>query len=145
MEVAKDWLLTQYNVREYLGPEVLRMEWQDLAEVKHGQEGKLVLLEQAAWVEGREGKVPVAILALVIPKDPRVRFYYSIFASFKGLLTTLDTNGFIQVKATIEPDNKPHHGRLYVWMREEFLKAIKIPEHPDYLHAESVRLRTLPL
>ncbi|KAK4506910.1 hypothetical protein PRZ48_000643 [Zasmidium cellare] len=139
VEFAKRWLLSQYNSAFYGGPEILRMEKQEVEKVKHWEEGTLLLLEHACWIEGQEGKVPVRIMALVMPKDPRVRFWYSAIASFKGLLLRLDEEGFIHPKRTFEPKIDKHHRRLYVWMRDAFMEAMEVPHHPDYLNAITVR------
>lgn len=137
MEFAKRWLLSQYDSNAWGGPEILRLETQEVEKVKHWEEGTLLLLEHACWIEGRKGRVPVRIMALVMPKDPRVRFWYSI-ASFKGLLLRLDEEGFIQPKKTFEPKGSRHHRRLFVWMRDAFMDTLKVPDHPDYLNAMAV-------
>lgn len=147
METAKDWFLSQYDSGVYGGPEILRMECQETEKVNHWEGGHLLLLEHGAWIEGRQGRVPVRIMALLMPNDPRVRFWYSALASFKGLLATFEEQEYIELKTTLEPHGDSSHRvggrpdshcRLFVWLRDAFMEALKVPDHPDYLHAISV-------
>lgn len=138
VEFAKRWLLSQYNSNVYGGPEILRMETQEVEKVKHWEEGTVLLLENACWIQGSEGKVPARIMALVMPKDPRVRFWYSSIATFTELLIRLDRERFIELKKTLEPNVNKHHHRIYVWLRDAFMDTLKVPHHEDYLNAMTV-------
>lgn len=145
METIKIWLRSQYDCAVYGGPEILRMEHQELEKVKHMEEGTLLQLEHAAWIEGKEGKVPIRIFALLMPKDPRVRFWFSALASFKSLMIRLhDERKYIEVRTTLEPQHDSEHGRpdhhckIFTWLRDEFMTALKVPDHPEFIHAESV-------
>lgn len=93
-------------------------------------------------------------MALVMPKDSHVRFWYSV-SSYNSLLVILKGKGYIEPLKTLEvrpnhlmfdpkrslgpTDLRPdHHCRVYVWLREVFLRALEVPHSADYLNAMSL-------
>lgn len=68
-----------------------------------------------------------------MPKDHRIRFFYSIESSSQ-ILQELADLGMITMLASWESGSR-NHQRLMTFFREQFVKAVEIPEHPDYINA----------
>lgn len=111
-----------------------------------------MLLEQAAKIEDVEFKgpcdgIPISVFALVMPKDPCVRFFY-IQGPITSLLERLASEACIsRMVRMIKPKSRvggrehatpDHHCRLYTWLQEAFLSALAIPDHQDYANAMSL-------
>ncbi|KAK4636091.1 putative proteasome subunit alpha type-3 [Fulvia fulva] len=154
----KSWLETNLGSNIDTTLHIVRMEKQylHLMSERHAP-GTLVLLDHAAYIPANDGDVPVTILALVMEQDKYVRFFYSILP-FTPLLHVLeDTSNdsgqpFISFKKSVGAyteskhrvtdeggENRPdRHCRLFVFFRETFERALKVPDHPDFVSAEAM-------
>ncbi|CZT15580.1 uncharacterized protein RCC_01431 [Ramularia collo-cygni] len=150
--MIKQWLLDQLNPFLEKDDHLLRIEPLEVFQLEPRRTGSLILLEDAAHIEdaehkGRSDGIPIAIFALLMPKDPRVRFFY-IQGPITPLLNRLASELCISETArVIKPtphlhdnvDATPdHHCRIYTWLQEAFLSAIAIPDHKDYANAVSM-------
>lgn len=93
----------------------------------------------------------VSLMPLMIAEDSRTRFFSSTFTYF-SLLTELSRLGRITLRARMNPvlpahqisSKKAHaacadpHCRLFVFLRDTFLKAAEIPHSQDFLNAEAM-------
>lgn len=120
-------------------------------------QGTLILLDHAAYIPTKDGDMPVSILALLMPQDKYIRFFYSILP-FTPLLHILEETcndigqPFISFKKSVGAysesnhrvtdeggeDRPDRHCRLFVFVREAFERALEVPEHPDFISAESL-------
>ena len=133
---AKEWLLHRLDVRKSGSPDFLRMETQELSELKNDTEGTLLLLEFAAWLNGT-AKQPVSIMAILLPHDPRIRWFYTV-ASLTNLLNLLEKLNFISIRTTFEPGTH-HHRQLFTFLSETFQRALHMPDHPNYRRAVAIK------
>ncbi|SMQ49538.1 unnamed protein product [Zymoseptoria tritici ST99CH_3D7] len=93
----KGWLLN--SVKEgALERRVIRMERLHLSDLPTETEGSLILLEYAAQAD----ELRISILALVMPRDPNIRWFYSA-KPIDDLLTTLAELEYITTPLVREP------------------------------------------
>lgn len=149
LQMIKFWQIQSFSKPIFGGdPFILRIEEQELHKIENTKDAYLLLLEHAAYIplagKGEDdSRVQVSIMAMVIPKDSRVRWFYSVL-KYDPLLQKLeDLCGLTPLK-TIEPRDlskprsvrkKDHHAHLFTWMREAFLATIRPPHSPDYINA----------
>ena len=135
---VKTWLLHQFTQPAYSAPNILRMEAQSLHLLGPRKAGLLLVLRDACHSNG-DGKLPVTILALLLPHDDRIRWFYTILST-DGVLSHLENElGILEPKsATQYPPSCPKHKPLYCFLRTTFEKAVSVPHHPDYLAAQAI-------
>jgi hypothetical protein len=140
----KRWLCAQFD-RQLDGCEdLLRMESLELDQMQPRVEGTLLLLEGIAHLDvaGSAGRgesavrIEVGIFGLFMPRDDRVRWFYSVIP-YSTILAQLGQGGMISIQRSWEPGGKAH-GRLYTFVREYFPNALNFPHHPDYINAQSI-------
>ncbi|KXT11176.1 hypothetical protein AC579_6856 [Pseudocercospora musae] len=147
----KEWLFQSLDSRLYGYPDMLRMERQELEKLQLKAEGKLLLLEGAAFLDSNGGSgrkdsgagisssaagAQIGIMGVLMPGDAKVRWYYSA-VPYQYLLLHLNSQHLLTLTKILEPGSK-HHTRLYTFLQTSFTKAIHIPEAPDYLNAISI-------
>lgn len=148
--MIKKWLFQQVNPYLEYNDHLIRIDPLELFRLEPKVTGSLILLEHAAHIEdvvdeGRRNGIPIAIFALLMPHDPRVRFFY-VQGPITPLLERLAVEGCISEHAqVIKPKGShrtrplpDHHCRLYTWLQGAFLSAIAIPDHQDYANAMSL-------
>ncbi|EME49712.1 hypothetical protein DOTSEDRAFT_76930 [Dothistroma septosporum NZE10] len=150
---VKGWLETNLGSNIDTALQIVRMEKQNLHLIADpGASGTLILLDHAAYMPIGDGSTPVSIMALLIPQDKYIRFFYSILPFTPLLHTlgdTLDNDGqpFISFKRAVGAytesthsvsDGPDRHCRLFFLIRETFERALRVPEHPDFINAESL-------
>lgn len=151
-QILKEWLIKQLGPFLAQDSHYLRLEPLELSTLEPNTTGSLILLEDAAHIQdaefkGRQNGIPIAIFALLMPGDPRVRFFY-IQGPIAPLLERLASETCIAETArvvnpqkathlhrTTNPKPRDHHCKLYTWLRESFLSALAIPDHQDYANA----------
>ena len=101
----------------------------------NGKDGWMVLLVGGATVVGPPGgeKVPAAILAMLVPGDQRVRWFYTVLP-IPQLLNRLDANNLIHLHKELAPGTAEHR-RLFTYLREAFTAATTPPHSQDYNNA----------
>ncbi|KAK5123536.1 hypothetical protein LTR85_002574 [Meristemomyces frigidus] len=132
----KRWMVGQFANNSFGLPGILRIEGQNLDSLDKGKAGTLVLLEDAAHLDG-EPRYPVTIMAVLVKGDAGVRWFYNLLPPHT-MLNALAQTGVITTKGTVVDCGTEKHRRLFVYLRETFLKAVTIPEHPDYLAAQQM-------
>ncbi|KAH9834679.1 hypothetical protein Tdes44962_MAKER08636 [Teratosphaeria destructans] len=99
----------------------------------------LILLDAAAFQNGDPGK-PVAIFALLIKDDSKIRWFYE-FAPKDMLHDRLEALKQFQCIPrdwlALEPKTLEHK-RLFVWLSTAFTSASRIPDHPDWAAAQLI-------
>ncbi|KAK4539924.1 hypothetical protein LTR36_009966 [Oleoguttula mirabilis] len=101
--------------------------------------GTFVVLEGAAHLGGDVRK-PLTVMAVLVKGDKDVRWFYNLLPS-QAIVDPLARAGCIATNGPGHAELQPRtvkHGRLFVYLREAFLKAVKIPEHPHYLAAQQL-------
>ena len=116
------------------------MENQDLHLLpKHSdgtlKEGWMLLAEDAAFLNG-DTLLPVTIMAIFVPGDRKIRWFYTIL---KGslVLKRLDEKNAIELDKSWNPGSTLHK-RLFTFVREYFTATLKVPDAPDWLNAQQV-------
>lgn len=141
----KDWLLQSFNNDVYAADGIVRIENQELHLLPVDRDGKakegwMLLAEDAALMETAfgDGKMDmqITIIAVLVPRDPRVRWFYTLLP-IAPLLQRLDDLQLIHLHRAWNPGSH-HHKRFSAYIREEFTAAIAIPEAPDFLNAEQL-------
>lgn len=97
----------------------------------------MVLMQGAVHLDGN-ADLPVSIMAIVVKGDTDLRFLYTL-TSVTGLLEKLGYLNYLGDRAisSVGPRTKKHR-RLFSFLKTEFLKAIRLPEHPDYVAAQNI-------
>ncbi|KAK3659760.1 hypothetical protein LTR56_001124 [Elasticomyces elasticus] len=132
--VITKWL--EFCNNEATAPLTLRLEDQQVKLIDQKKPAHLVVLNDAAHFDG-EPRRPVVVLAVLIKGDSKIRWYYSDHPSDEVLVAlnnkkclTSPIDSAIEVK----PGRKKHN-KLFIFLRQAFEQAIKIPEHPDFVAA----------
>lgn len=149
LQMIKFWQMQSFSKPLFGGdPFILRIEEQELHKVDNTKDAYLLLLEHAAYIplDGKgedKSRVQVRIMAMIVAKDPRVRWFYSVLKC-DPLLLKLEESCVLTLLKTIEPRDlskprsvrkKDHHARIFTWMREAFLATLQPPHSPDYINA----------
>lgn len=150
--MLKRWLLNEFKKPENAAPGILRMECQDLHLIplrspRQREKGTLVLLDNAVFIQHGEARVAVSVLALFMPHDSKVRWFYCATSSFAPALLELAQKDMVTLRGELRPwktKNRNENGekemeryaRLYTFLSQEFSNAIKKPEHADFLAAQ---------
>ena len=152
LQMVKFWQIQNFSKPIFGGdPFILRVEEQELHNIDNTKDAYLLLLEHAAYIplagKGKDdSRVQVSIVAMVIPKDSRVRWFYSVL-KYDLLLEKLGEFCDLTPLKTIEPRDlskpqsvrtKDHHARLFTWLRESFLAVLHPPHSPDYINARDM-------
>ncbi|GAB7360380.1 hypothetical protein MBLNU230_g8337t1 [Neophaeotheca triangularis] len=132
----KQWLLLSWAGQRMHDPDILRIEYQDLASVKVVDKATLVLLEDSATLDGKANR-PITIFALFLPHVERIRWFYSLLSP-SPIITDLHGKNAISIARQLLPNTNPHHEPLYTFLTEHFTRAIAIPDSPDWLTANQV-------
>ena len=130
---AKEWLLQQSVYHGSGSPDCLRLETQELSEMKPDAEGTLLVLDFAAWLAGGNARYPVSIMAILVPRDARIRWLWSLESS-SYLLSELERLKLIEIRASWEPKTKRHR-QFFTFLVEAFERAHRFPDHIDYIRA----------
>jgi hypothetical protein len=142
----KSWMRQQFGHDNVPGvsPGILRFEDQEWDKIDKSKQAWLIFLSEAATrANDRDGGAAgdrAYIFAVIVKGENRVRWFYT-FRNPLPLLQHLAQVHAINPTAMkdISHAQKPaKHASLYVWLRENFLAANKIPHHPDYLAAEKL-------
>lgn len=104
--------------------------------MKKGDKATLVLLEDSATLEGQP-HFPVAIFALFMPHDERIRWFYSL-TSPKFILIDLHVKRAISITRQLLPNTNRRHAAVYIFLTEHFTCAIRIPDSPDWATASQI-------
>ncbi|KAK5701920.1 hypothetical protein LTR97_004738 [Elasticomyces elasticus] len=113
----------------------LRLEDQKANLIDQKKPAHLVVLNDAAHFDG-EPRRPVVVLAVLIKGDSKIRWYYSDHPSDEVLKALDNKKCLASSTATVEvKPGREKHKRLFVFLRQAFEQAIKIPEHPDFIAA----------
>ena len=135
---VKDWLLQSFGRQELFAPGIVRMESLELhlmpkeAKKAGGKGGWMLLAKDICCHQER----PVTVIAVLVPGDQRVRWFYTILP-VGPLLTRLDNGNLLSNPKEIQPGTHRHR-RFTTYIREEFLHAVTIPHSPDYKNAEAI-------
>ncbi|KAK4901517.1 hypothetical protein LTR27_001289 [Elasticomyces elasticus] len=131
--VITKWL--EFCNREATAPLTLRLEDQKVNIIDQKKPAHLVVLNDAAHFDG-DPRRPVVVLAVLIKGDNKIRWYYSDHPSDEVLKALDKKKCLVSSTATVEvkPGGEKHK-RLFVFLRQAFEQAIKIPEHPDFIAA----------
>jgi hypothetical protein len=157
----KKWLLRSLPNELRHGNRALQMVTLKLSELQPETKGSLVLLEDAARLARPDG-MRISILALILPGDEDIRWFYTV-NTVSPLLTDLTERGFITAPMSRDPtpdhrvwehvktgeqsvrrrivdgqeqkEGPDHHCRLYNFFSRAFLAAIAIPHHPEFVEA----------
>ncbi|KAK0883306.1 hypothetical protein LTR87_002814 [Friedmanniomyces endolithicus] len=133
-EVIKKWLYLCSAERIVSGN--IRMEAQDLHLLDRTKPAHLVLLENAAHLDSDPRK-PLAILALLVKSDTKIRWFYSPQHPAK-LLRFLTSEACLADSGISLQPHSPKHTTLYIFLRQAFTDALEIPQHSDFLLAETL-------
>lgn len=127
------------------------MEYLELEKVVRERDGWVVVAPGVAglgdagkwmWGTGEEVEesergngLRVSIVAVLVKGDGRVRWFYTLFPVSK-LLEYLDERDLVEVQSVLEPGRSSYKfSRMHTWIRESFLRAIRVPDSPDWVHA----------
>lgn len=99
---------------------------------KAGKPGWMLLAEDICFSGGRK----VVLIAVLLPREQRVRWFYSLLP-IVSLLQILHKHNLLGVSKEFLPAT-PRHARFLSYMREAFLAAVDIPHSPDYINAEGI-------
>ncbi|KAK5679893.1 hypothetical protein LTS10_007841 [Elasticomyces elasticus] len=135
--VITKWL--KFCNNEATAPLTLRLEDQKLDLISKNKPAHLVVLDDAAHFDG-DPRRPVVVLAVLIKGDNKIHWFYSAKLASNSTLPDFifalkqkgeceDTTG-VQIRSG---GNK--HNKLFVFLRQAFEQAIKIPEHPVFIAA----------
>ncbi|KAK4976836.1 hypothetical protein LTR42_002881 [Elasticomyces elasticus] len=131
--VITKWL--EFCNREATAPLTLRLEDQKVNLIDQKKPAHLVVLNDAAHLDG-EPRRPVVVLAVLTKGDSKIRWYYSDHPSDEVLKALDNKKCLASSTATVEVKPvREKHKRLFVFLRQAFEQAIKIPEHPDFIAA----------
>ncbi|KAK3642419.1 hypothetical protein LTR56_010772 [Elasticomyces elasticus] len=131
--VITKWL--EFCNHEATAPLTLRLEDQRVKLIDQKKPAHLVVQNDAAHFDG-EPRRPVVVLAVLIKGDSKIRWYYSDHPSDEVLKALDNKKCLASSTATVEvKPGREKHKRLFVFLRQAFEQAIKIPEHPDFIAA----------
>lgn len=132
-------MLGQFANNNFGAPGVLRIEGQDLHSLDSigHPEGSFVLLEDAAHLDG-EARKPITVIAVLVKGDPNVRWFYNMLPPRPMLDALVHAGCLTRMPGTALQPGTDKHRRMFVYLREAFLKAVSIPDHPDYLAAQQI-------
>ncbi|KAK5740542.1 hypothetical protein LTR17_004579 [Elasticomyces elasticus] len=131
--VITKWL--EFCNNEATAPLTLRLEDQKVNLIDQNKPAHLVVLNEAAHFDG-DPRRPVVVLAVLIKGDNKIRWYYSDHPSEEVLRALDNKKCLVSSTSTVEvKPGKEKHKRLFVFLRQAFEQAIKIPEHPDFIAA----------
>ena len=116
--------------------DLLRLDPQDLHLLDSSKPARMVLLMDAVHVDGNPRK-PVSLTAIISKNDSQIRWFYTILSAANSL-RKLQTFSCLGPTPKTLKAHTLEHGRLYVLLREAFLKAVAYPHHPDYLAAQAL-------
>ncbi|KAK0892170.1 hypothetical protein LTR91_012064 [Friedmanniomyces endolithicus] len=133
-EVIKKWLYLCSAERIVSGN--IRVEAQDLHLLDRTKPAHLVLLENAAHLDSDPPK-PLAILALLVKSDSKIRWFYTPQHPAK-LLRFLSSEACLADSGISLHPHSTKHTTLYIFLRQAFTNALEIPQHPDFLFAETL-------
>lgn len=137
----KDWLIQSFNNPHLAAPGIVRIERQKLESIADRENAWMLMAEDAAVMHtdflGKEKSgLPVTILAIILPHDEKIRWFYTILSP-SPVLQRLDNHNLIQLARFFNPGSN-HHTRLTTFISSAFTAATAIPHHPDFLAAESI-------
>ncbi|KAK3700916.1 hypothetical protein LTR37_015719 [Vermiconidia calcicola] len=146
MEIKK-WLVAKCCNWKMFAPGAIRMEGQKLhgakmRSVEDGGKGAWILLaEDAAHIHrSANNKIsyPISILAVIVPGDPDVRWFYTVLP-ISSLLKHLDHENLLDpsVRQWQSSESK-HHKRLYTFLTTAFTAATTFPDSEDWRNAEQI-------
>ncbi|EMC99931.1 hypothetical protein BAUCODRAFT_356011 [Baudoinia panamericana UAMH 10762] len=141
--LIKRFLLEKFASAAVTTPSLLRMESQDLYQIRSNETHYLVLLESAVHMNANLG-LPLTVYALINKQDHKIRWFYSIFRS-GNVLKSLSEHGCLTESVKKLHAHSIKHKRLLVFLREAFLNAARIPDAPDYLEAQKLTDYALPV
>ncbi|KAK0307945.1 hypothetical protein LTR91_005753 [Friedmanniomyces endolithicus] len=133
-EIIKKWLYLCCAERLVSGN--IRMEAQDLHLLDRTKAAHLVLLENAAHLDN-DPRQPLAILALLVKSDPKIRWFYTPQHPGK-LLRFLTSEACLANSGISLHPHSTKHTALYIFLRQAFTAALEILQHPDFLLAETL-------
>lgn len=139
--LIKEWLLDTFSSDDLRAPGIVRMETLELHLLPRQNDGQakqgwLLLCEDAAVLPHGEAELSLTVLAVLVPGHTKVRWFYAL-PSVAPLLHLLDHRHQIHLLTSLAPPSL-HHARLYTYIRENFLRAVEMPESPDFLTAQSI-------
>ncbi|KAI7117160.1 hypothetical protein KC352_g33866, partial [Hortaea werneckii] len=133
---TKQWLLDQFRNPELSAPNILRVDSQNLHELRWMSRGHLVVVEDSIHLD-HHPEILGSILAVSVPKDPNLRLFYTILP-IGPLLRHLRQNNCLKETAKSIPPLSKHHARLFHFLTETFLTSTTPPHHPDYAAAQQI-------
>lgn len=136
--IIKKWLLGRFTHPSLSAPGILRMESQNLHRLTSKTAGRLLVLDHACHFSG-DPRRPITILALVIPHDDSIRWFYTILPLDEILHHLTDDLGALGSRLEIQHSHdSPKHKQLYLFLQIEFTKTLEVPDHLDHLTAQSM-------
>lgn len=150
---CRDSLRTCQQIRQWLdsaGPEdirkLVRFDDQELNLIGPLKKGKVILLEGAATLDG-DASAQVSILALIIPNEDRIRYFWTPLSPSPLLTDLTATNLLGRPRIYISGPLRysangellpPLHHTLYTILTQNFKSAITFPESPDFKAASLI-------
>ena len=134
-QLLKQWTFQKFGQAALHIPNILRNEHLELETLRPGQGGTLVWLEGAAHLSG-DRAVPVSIIAVFVPRDPKVRWCWSV-QDVSSALRWLEDRRYIQLAKALAPGT-PSHKRFFTFQRGAFEDVIQLPEYADYQTAMKI-------
>ncbi|KAK3705694.1 hypothetical protein LTR37_013137 [Vermiconidia calcicola] len=143
----KKWLVAKCGNRKMFAPGAIRMEGQKLHGEKMksigegGPGGWLLLAEDAAHIHSstsyKKISHPISILAVIVPGDPDVRWFYTVLP-ISSLLKDLSNKNLLDPSVRQWHSGSKHHKRLYTFLTTAFTAATTFPDSEDYRNAEQI-------
>ncbi|TKA26855.1 hypothetical protein B0A50_04301 [Salinomyces thailandicus] len=134
---TKQWLLEQLSGPDFAAPGILRMETLALHDLDDAKEGRVVLMQGAVHLGG-DPERPVTILAVSAKGDKHLRFFYTILPIGPLLKHLDDFNCLSEPVTTVLQPHTHKHKRLFTFLTQAFLTAIRVPDHPDFIEAQRI-------
>lgn len=98
----------------------------------------MLVCERIARLDGPGDKerAEVMIIAILVPGDAKVRWFYSLLP-FGTLLRTLQEKDVVRMAKEFTVGTRGWR-KLFTWVRSEFVTAVTLPHSPDYINALSL-------